>query len=367
MKKLRIAIFHNLKTGGALKYISCLTRELAKKNDLYLYSFQKDSKCILNKKYVYVEIKHTNNILDHLFQIIYELKQKSKIIAGHINENNYDIVIVCNDYLIQSPYLLKYIDTKKCVLFYLSNEQKREFYEKTSYDHYSFRRTLSRIFRYVIKFIDYDNCKKASNIITNSYYSQLVFKKIYKKDSYVIHPGMVRHRLIKHQLKNSDKYISYGPLTYLKNHDALINFINQKTKLLIVGSTQGDSDILIKKCANRNNVRIIKDVSLRELNRISKYNFLFLATQTNEPFGLSTLEIACSHKYIVGKNLGGTSEIIDHGVSGFLVPINKMFSMYKYISIKKDIIYYSNRKISWAKTTQSFLNLYHFLKNESAY
>ena len=365
IENMKICIFHNLKKGGAIHYLSQITKHLQKNNTIDVYSFQKNTKPKIFKNYYYTEIKQTKNIFEHLLQINFEVDKKSKKITREILEKKYDLILINNDHLVQSPHILKYLGNKNNS-FFISHEPRREFYEKTTYDHNSIIKIISRFIRLLTKRIDIRNCKKAKNIITNSYYSQYIFSKIYEESSYVLYPGLVRKKLTKTNYILNNKYISFGSLSRTKGHHLSIKYAPKKHKILIVGSNNNDTSYLINKYAKSKNINFLVDVNKKQKQKIMSTNGVFFANQTNEPFGISTLELTNNKRFITGHNLGGTSEIIDTGINGLLYPQNKKTTnkVLKYFTNKKNISFYANKNISWKKTAENLLRLCSFLKNE---
>lgn len=116
--------------------------------------------------------------------------------------------------------------------------------------------------------------------------------------------------------------------------------------------------MILKSVFNANDKR------KREL--LSKSTF-YLANQENEPFGLSTLEAIDNGCFVLGKNEGGTPEIVSRGLSGFLYPndiriarkVLKTFLGQKYIKVYKTV------KIDWKETTNKLLNIFQHTQCQS--
>ncbi len=367
---MRICIFHNLKKGGALIYLAKIAEYLKKSHSVDIYSFQKNKSFHDFKNYYFYKIKKTKNLFHYLLLTLFELNQKSKKIAKKINNQKYDLIIVSNDFLTQSPHILKYLkNTKQSKIIFISHEPKREFYEKTTYDHMKIKRVLSRIIRLYIKIIDKYNCKKAQNIVTNSFYSKNVFQKIYKQKSYVIHPGLERINIKKTSIKINNHYYSLSDFSKTKGHHLSINIIKlfPKSELTIAGRKNNDFVYITKLIKNIKNIKLKINISSASKIKLLKKKTIFLCNQIKEPFGISNLEISNSNNYIIGLNIGGTAEIVDHGINGLLSQINNTQKVIKYIANKKTILFYKNKRLSWEYTSQKLLSLYHFLKNEPAY
>lgn len=364
---MKIGIYHNLKPGGGLSYIYQLASVLKKENEITFFSFQPNRHRHKFKSYKYIKLKKTRNVFSHLIQVMFELKRKSQYLARIINKENFDLFIVNNDYLTQSPYILRYLNNTKTI--YITHEPKREFYEKTSFDHFSIKRTIAQIIRYPIKLIDIRNCKSANWIITNSFYSKSIFKKIYKKNSYVLYPGLTRTKYSDIQYTHGNSFISFGNFSYTKGHQYSIETIKnlEKQRLLIVGEKNNDFNYINNLSLLYKNITILTNISEKNKKHMLTTKSAYFCFQINEPFGISTLEIANDDNFIYGFNKAGTCEITQHGINSILVPQNKLYLVQDYIKQKYPSHYSNNSHISWNDTSKKLLQLYHFLKNEPTY
>ena len=121
---MKICIFHNLKRGGALIYLVKIAEYLNKNHSVDIYSFQKNKLFRNFKNYYFYKIGKTKNLFQYLLLTLFELNRKSKKIAEKINKQKYDLIIVSNDFLIQSPHILKYLkSTKKSKILFLISVQ----------------------------------------------------------------------------------------------------------------------------------------------------------------------------------------------------------------------------------------------------
>ncbi|MFA4826887.1 MAG: glycosyltransferase family 4 protein [Candidatus Shapirobacteria bacterium] len=365
---MKIAIFHNLDKGGGLIYLEKIAKTLKEKHtvDLYALNYNSDT-TNFSKNYVF-PISTTTGVIKHLHQVLFKLKEKNKIIAELIDKNNYDLVIIGQCFLTQSPYLLKYLKNKNSL--YLLHEPKREFYENTSFDYYSFKRILTRLIRLPIKFIDINNCQHARTIISNSYYSAKRIEEIYNKKSFVVYPGL---KQIKPKLvikKNNKKIISVGLFSKIKGHDFSVKQVSglKSTYLKIIGrKTEEYKNIL--KITQENDVILesIFDANDKKKKEILSNSTFFLANQENEPFGVSTLEAVDGDCFVLGKNEGGTAEIISHGLNGFLYSNNIKIAQkaLRYYLSQKYIKTYKTVKIDWKETTNKLLNIFQLIQCQS--
>jgi glycosyltransferase involved in cell wall biosynthesis len=349
---IKIAIFHNLKSGGGLIQLQKIVQKLIDKNYIIdIYSHQNYSIPGIHKKYIF-PISKTNNSINQSIQTVFELNRIQKYIAKKIKNRNYKYIFIFPCHIVQSPHILRFLPKENTYYFFL--EPKREFYEKTSFDYYSPKRILSRLIRYPIKFYDQINCKSITHIIANSIFSQHNLKKIYNKNSTVIYPGLKFIKPKKIVINNNHRFLSLGLLTMLKGHHISANLVS---KLHIYGNISHEN---IFKYLPKN-IHINTNLIDRYKLSIYKKHTFFLANQINESFGLTTLEATNNNCYVLGKNIGGTPEIIINGYNGTLL-LNNFFNSKKTINEfnnKKTITFYKTCIINWSYTVEQILKLIH--------
>lgn len=365
---MKIAIFHNLEKGGALNSLISPLKYLKNGNVVDIFSFKNNvPKNLFNNLYLY-KLKKTSNITQHLKQVLFDLKRSHKKIAKEIDDNNYDLILIFPCLLTQTPYLMRYLKNKNKVIYFF-NESKREFYENTSYDYYSIKKIISRFLRLPIKFIDKSNCKEAKHIISNSQYTANNLFKIYKKKSEVIYPGLKPITPQKITIKNNKKILSVGLLSKIKGHDYSIKQLKEiSPDFTILGRETSESKYIFN-LAKKNEVflNIIKTENDKVKDDLFKYYSIYLANQTKEPFGITTLEATSNNCFIIGKNEGGTQEIIRNGINGLLYSnLKEARTIVRKILNKKIITFYRLNIIDWKYTTDKILDYYnHNIKDQS--
>lgn len=121
---MRIAIFHNLPSGGALRTVYEQVRYLSKKHKLDLYSItnvnsQKyDFDSHIENIFTY-EFTSTNKFPGYLNRLVNDIKNLFylrliyKKVASDIDANNYDVVLAHSDLTTESPFILRYLKTPK--------------------------------------------------------------------------------------------------------------------------------------------------------------------------------------------------------------------------------------------------------------
>lgn len=347
---MKIAIYHNLENGGALNSLVKISEILKKNNTLDLYCHQNITPNNIFKNIYIHKLKKQTNIFGHMQQILFELKDANQKIATDINQKNYDIILIFQCLLTQSPYLLKFLKTNTKSIYFL-NEPKREFYENTSFDYFSIKKTIARLIRFPIKLIDRNNAKHAQLIISNSYFSQNKIKKIYNRNSSVIYPGLKTIKPLKNTIKNNKQFISIGLFSKIKGHTFSLRQLKQLTnKITIIGRNTNEYTT-IKKIASKNSIFINEISTENDKKKFLelKKNTFYLANNEKEPFGITTLEATVNELFVLGKNEGGTEEIVQNGLNGILYPNNIKNAQIttKNLLGLKYITYYKINTIDW--------------------
>lgn len=357
---MKIAIYHNLERGGALNTIIELLKVLKKNNKIDVYCFHQNIPLNLVDDFYIYHIKKTNNIIEHLNQIFFGVKRTNKYIAKDIDKKEYDLILIFPCLLTQSPYILRYIKNKKSIYFF--NESKREFYEKTSFDYWSLKRIITRLIRIPIKYIDKKNCKSAKNIISNSFFTAQNLEKIYAKKSTIIYPGLKPIEPKKIIINNNKKILSVGLLSKIKGHDFSIKQIKNITNNITILGRESDESQRIFYLAKQNNIHInkIQTENDKEKDNLYKNFSIYLANSNDEPFGITTLEATTNNCLVLGKNEGGTPEIIKNGINGYLYSnINEAKKILKQILKQKELSFYQINTINWEYTANKLLEYYY--------
>jgi len=128
-----------------------------------------------------------------------------------------------------------------------------------------------------------------------------------------------RETIVIGAIKNIEKI--YG-------HSYLINAFNilarkyDNIELLIVGkgSCKKDLQILIDKFNLSDKVNFVGQVDNNEIPKYLNKMDIFCNLSFHESFGVSVIEASACELPVVATNVGGLAEVIEDGVTGFLVP-----------------------------------------------
>lgn len=335
MKSYKIAIYHGLKQGGGLILVNKIKENLKKRG--YAVDIFSPSQ----------DIKYVDNFLGEILTNFVWLNRKDKQISNFVNKN-YDFIFVFPSLRLQIPNILRYLKISSCYMF---QESRREFFETTSFDHNSLKRTILRFLRLPILFLDYINARYVNKCVTNSIYTQFIARNIYKIKSVAIPPGIERIKPVKILKRKSKAVFSIGPYTKIKGHDfsfkQIQTIVNEVTLI-------GDINLYDLKKESDTNLKInviYKPKSIKTYLSTLNNSSVYLANNNFEPFGLATLDATTSKFLVLGLNNGGTSEIIYNGVNGFLYPKNLIISknILKNIISKKSTTFYNISKYNWSR------------------
>lgn len=361
---IKIAIFHNLKKGGALNSILELAKNLKNKNliDIYSYSSsQKIPKNLFDNLYLYQTSQNTGSVFKNLLFILFQLKKINKKIAIDINKKQYDLVLVFPCLLTQSPYVLRYFENKNQIIYFFT-EPKREFYEPTSFDHWTIKRRLARLIRLPLKYIDWKNCQYPKHIISNSKFTAKKLKKIYNKNSTVIYPGLKPIKPKNISVKNNKKILSVGQLSKIKGHDFSLNQLSGiNNRLTILGRETPESKKIYQLAIDKKVfIDLIQTENDEIKNNLYKNYSIYLANNNHEPFGITTLEATSNNCLVLGKKEGGTPEIIINGTNGYLYSnLNEARKILKKVLAKKVLKFKQINTINWQYTSDKIIKYYH--------
>jgi hypothetical protein len=293
---LKIAVFHNLPSGGAkralydhVKYlvssgheVDVFVPETANEMFLSLAEIANNFRIFPVKtgflrSHIYSKLNPRTPSTDLIS--LKEIESTEKDIATDINGGNYDVVLSEQDRFTMSPFFLKYIKIPSVyycqqplrndkILEEISNEvTESSNLIKKVLDH----RNLNNTFK-----IDRINAKHASYIVTNSYFSRESILKTYGLNSFVSYLGIDTNMFKPLKLSSEDFVLSVGSCTPAKGYEFTIRslaLINKelRPKLIIISNYSSNKwKNHIKHLANRFGVKltILNLINDRELKII---------------------------------------------------------------------------------------------------
>ena len=354
---MKIAVFHNLPSGGAkralfnyCKYLSKLGHKLyltipATANEEYLpiKEFFSNVKifpvysCFPNMAGFYSR-NHLVNPLFMTSKIIRQLialDRCQREIAGFIDKEEIDVVFAEQCGFSYSPFLFRYIKkpgiyfcqqprrTQEAILQRLDHRHDNDVKFRS---HHLFKDSFDKKNKKLIQ-IESENASFADLILTNSYYTRETILRQYGLDARVCYLGVDEGRFQPLYIQKEDFILSVGAIHGVKGFDFLISSISRidkkiRPRVLLVGNScdQKEKEYLTH-LALKKGVDLEIKIFITDDELITLYNKakVFVYASYLEPFGLGVLEAMACGTPVVAVKEGGVREIVIDGMTGILV------------------------------------------------
>ncbi|MCD7781510.1 MAG: glycosyltransferase [Methanosphaera sp.] len=352
-KKLKIAVFHNLPSGGAKRslytYIDYLTShghivdvfipQTANEDYLPLEPIasnivEYEVKPSFIRERIYSLFSYVPAIIRRVS--LNNLYNTHKKIAEDINSLDYDIVYVEQDQYTMTPIILKYLEKptayycqqpiRKDEILDVVNSQKERigFFNKP---------IIKPLADYMINYIetnayerDYEFAQNATNLLANSYFSHENILRQYGKNAYVSYIGVDTKIFKPLNLERDNFVLSVGTCIPPKGYDFLIKSIahikkEKRPELVVVGNSSDEGWVeFLKELADKKDVKldILTQISDDDLLRLYNTAKLVVYAPYLEPFGYVPLEAMACGTPVVGVKEGGIKESVRHNYTGLL-------------------------------------------------
>jgi len=340
---MKIAVFHNLNSGGAKRALYGNVKFLSDNNeiDVFVPSTANEDylplKNIVNNLYVF-PVK--NNILNFLYSSIkyfpsktslLELKKNQHIIAENINNGEYDVVLSEQDRYTMAPFILKEI--KKPLVYYCQQPNNfryditKKLYKKAGLGYKNIIQSIylelfgTKIINHDVEYANY-----SKYMLSNSNFSKEIILESYGINSHVSYLGVDNKLFQPLNVSKENFILSVGQCVPEKGFEFIIKSISKINKDL------RPVFILVTDHGNINwknyleELAVKMDVKLRVLTLISDKELILLYNKAKmvvyapyqEPFGLVPLESMSCGTPVVGVNDGGVVETVINGKTGIL-------------------------------------------------
>lgn len=350
---MKLAVFHNLGSGGAKRALYGLVKYLAGSGhvvEVFVPTTANEDFLPLREVVHGVRVFPVRTTLGGIISSsakylppvsgscsLTDLERSHKTIARVINEGDYAAVFVEQDRFTVSPFILRFL-TKPSVLYCQQPSRRGEAIWQTLkgpvYQNGGSvalaqwaRRQLSRYAAGRIARIDRENASAAPHILTNSFFSRESILRAYGRNSCVSYLGVDTAIFRRLGRPKEDYVLSVGSCDPGKGYDFLIRALGRlekrlRPKLVIVSNTVDLSwRRWLEELAARQEVvlelrRLLPDKDLVEL-----YNraVALLYAPYLEPFGLAPLEAMACGTAVVAVKEGGVRESVIHNQTGVLI------------------------------------------------
>jgi len=344
---VRIAVFHNLPSGGGKRALYNLTKHLVKAGhavDAFIPSTAEENflplRDVVTTCRVFpirrTPLGATSSVLRRLLRLGISLRDQERgqqSIAEAINAGSYDVVLSEQDRDTQSTFILRFL--AKPTVYYC---QQPDRCQEAVLDVVSgsagvpirrfdwLRERLRNYRNRRVSQLDKRNALSASYVVTNSYFSREVILRAYGLNAFVSYLGTDTD-LFRPLFERRENYVlSVGWCSSSKGYDFLIRSLARidaqaRPKIIIAanGTDPGWEAHLLRLAATlKVDLSIKKLVSDSDLVRLYNKAKLFLYAPYLEPFGLVVLEaMACGTPVIAVKE-GGVRESVLHNETGIL-------------------------------------------------
>ena len=340
---MKIAVFHNLSSGGAKRALYDNVNFLVKDHevDVFVPSTANEDylplKNIVDNVSIFPVKNTPTGFLCSFVKYfpskvsLIDLEKTQKNMAEIVNKGDYDVVFCEQDRHTMAPFFLKYIE--KPHVYYCQqpiisrDEISKSLYENAGLKNKN-RQELLRLRFYGNRMSNND--KKYTNYskytVTNSYFSRESILRSYGTNSFVSYLGVDTNLFKPLAMQKENFVLSVGQCLPEKGFHFIIKSlskidVNMRPELIIV-SDQGNIHWknYLKNLATKLKVKLRVLTMISDEKLVSLYNKAKLVVYASylEPFGLVPLESMSCGTPVVAVKEGGMRETVINGKTGIL-------------------------------------------------
>lgn len=358
-KKLRIAVWHNLSSGGAKRalfdhikglvgfghHVEVWSPPSADINFLSLRKFADHHIVDLNftsppKRWRRIVGIYRNH--DHIFSQLSALDSHCRVCANEINSAGFDFLFATSSSILYNTPIGRYVRLPS--LIYL-HEPYRWLYESLptlpwvaidppskKFRFSTFKSYLEDHFTIYATRVqareELANAKAFDRILVNSFFSRESVARAYGLDSRVCYLGIDSKLFSVSDRPKKNYVVGLGGLYPLKRPEVAIEAIasieqDKRPSLIWIGNfanTSYKEEIMLLAKARFVDLKLLIGISDHELVKILQDAAVMIYTPLLEPFGYAPLEANACGTAVVGISEGGIRETIYDNVNGTLLP-----------------------------------------------
>ena len=341
--RLKIAVFHNLPSGGAKRALYDHVKHLIDSGnivDVFIPSTANEEYLPLKEIATTVKVYPVHkNISSYLLSLmryrlpvgeLSNLEKAQKLIANEINGGDYDVVFCEQDQYSMTPFIIQYIE--KPVVYYCQQPLRHEeaILKKIAKNKSGIKDYLKGwVYRYIDnRFVAIDKrlAESAKYTLANSYFSHESILKTYGINSYVCYLGINTELFKPVDVLEKNMVLSVGSYISMKGHDFIIRslaFLDPviRPKFILIANNGDDEwkqhleELAESLDVDMEILTLIDDDRLVELYNQAR---LVLYSSYLEPFGLVPLESMACGTPVVAVKEGGVRETVIHNETGLL-------------------------------------------------
>jgi len=330
---MKIAVFHNLPSGGAKRALYELIKRLCRDHQVDLFRFDITDESFLDLR----DLVNTDHIsilqktflaslrIDRQYPkilLVPALKKASIAMARSIELGGYDVALVnlCRE--MNSPYLLRYLQQVPKVFYCQEPYRALEPYRNSGR---GVREKILRLMRRCYAWIDSNNAKYATLILTPSCFCRELVYRTYGMFSQVSQLGVDTEQFSPKRISKQRCILSVGSLDLHKAHDFIIRsaaVIKPKPEVWLVYNWSAPGrESYLRTLAQELGVTLRLSGSISEDELVEAYNIASVTACASimELLGLAALEsMSCGTPVVAVREAGYRETVID-GHTGFLV------------------------------------------------
>ena len=339
-RSLKIAVFHNLPSGGGKRRLYELVKRLATRHKIHLYNLATECEGYLDLRPL-VERTFTANVhtrlkrggrgsfMNPLLKLVQieELEIIERRIARRINAGDYDVVFANSCMFVHAPAIIRYLSKP---VVYHSDEPMRRLYEPAVKRPYrrgvreSLKGMLYGPSDYALRRSERVGIASAKVVLVNSCYSREVMYRIFGRFPRVLRLGVDAETFRRTCDREKGLVVSVGRVAPHKAYDFLIESVaavESKPRLIIACDAADPRERkYLQELAGALSVEmeIRERVSDEELVELYSRASVTALTALLEPFGLAALESMACETPVVAVREGGFRESVVDGETGLL-------------------------------------------------
>jgi glycosyltransferase involved in cell wall biosynthesis len=349
---MRIALFHNLPSGGAKRHTLEQLRELSRRGHI-IEEFAPSTADLTSFPFnPYTQAQHLFEAPQPAFddrrvpfitpyihtiqglRLLRETQALNRLIASQIDQQGFDLAFVKDCRFIGNPYILRYLHTPSLYQCHhgMTNRVLQPWQIEPSSTRFD---RLKRIYYWPAMAIfrrrrisdERKNIRAATRVITNSRHSRQILSAEYGIESHVVYPGINQDVFYPRQIPKSHFVLSVGSLTYQKGFRFLVSALKEiepaRRPALHITSNFSDpiEENIVREMAKNSGVDL-KIEKISDDNRLAEtYSQAraFVYAPIQEALGLTPLEAMACGTPVVAVDEAGVNETVLDGVTGFLV------------------------------------------------
>jgi len=345
---MKIAVFHNLPSGGAKRALYGFVKYLTKSGhlvDVFVPSTADETflplKDVANNVNSFPVRKTITGLIYSTFYYISpinmkiflrDLERTEKKIADVINKKDYDVVLSEQDQYTMSPFFLKFIKKPTVYCCQQPSRVQEAILQKVSQKSEDKDRIglVRRIWRkYVVSRmpkIDKQNASFARYILANSYFSRESILRSYGLNSFVCYLGVDTDIFKPLEIPKENFVLSVGSCGPSKGFDFIIRSLARIDSKIRPGFIIASNSVAVgwENYLEQLAIKVGVDLEIKHLvlnnELLQLYNEAKLVVYAPylEPFGLVPLEAMACRTPVVAVKEGGVRESIIHNETGIL-------------------------------------------------